>query len=65
VDIPRSFAKPILFIRGERSKFISSDDEREIMANHPHARIVTVANAGHWVHADNPEEFRSIVLNAL
>ncbi len=65
VDIPRSFSKPILFIRGDRSKFITEDDEREIRANHPQARIVTVANAGHWVHADNPEEFRAVVFSAL
>jgi esterase len=65
VDIPQSFTKPILFIRGERSKFITSHDEREILANHPHARIVTVADAGHWVHADNPEEFRRVVMAAV
>jgi esterase len=65
VDIPPSFTKPMLFIRGGRSKFITPEDESEIMAHHPHARIVTVPDAGHWVHADKPEEFRAIVLQEL
>ena len=64
VDIPRSFTKPILFIRGARSNFITPEDEREIMANHPHAHIATVPDAGHWVHADNPAGFR-VAVNAL
>jgi pimeloyl-ACP methyl ester carboxylesterase len=65
VDIPRTFTKPILFIRGDRSKFITPEDEREIMTNHPHARIVTVPDAGHWVHADNPAGFRAAVNEVL
>jgi esterase len=65
VDIPRSFTKPIVFIRGEQSKFITPDDEHAIMANHPHATIVTVPDAGHWVHADNPEGFREVVMGVL
>jgi pimeloyl-ACP methyl ester carboxylesterase len=65
VDIPRSFTKPILFVRGGRSKFITPEDEQEIMANHPHARILTVPDAGHWVHAENPEEFRAVVMKEL
>jgi pimeloyl-ACP methyl ester carboxylesterase len=65
VDIPGSFTKPILFIRGERSKFITPEDERAIMAHHPQAKIVTVPDAGHWVHADNPEGFREVVMGVL
>lgn len=65
VDIPPMFTKPILFIRGDRSRFITPEDEQEIITHHPHARIVTVENAGHWVHADNPEGFRAVVNSML
>jgi pimeloyl-ACP methyl ester carboxylesterase len=65
VDIPAPFNKPILFIRGGRSKFITPEDEREISLRHPHARVLTVSDAGHWVHAEQPAEFRAIVMNEL
>lgn len=65
VAIPPSFSKPLLFIRGGRSQFVTPEDEQAIMKDHPHARIVTVPDAGHWVHADSPEVFRRIVLEVL
>lgn len=44
-----------LFIRGEKSNYITDDDKSEILNLFPKAEIKTCANAGHWVHADNPE----------
>ncbi len=32
-----------------------------IRAQFPAARFVAVKNAGHWVHADNPAGFLSVV----
>lgn len=49
--------KPTLFLRGDRSDYIGAQDEIEIMHHFPNARIETVSNAGHWLHAENPSEF--------
>jgi esterase len=45
---------PLLFIRGQRSEYISASDEKAINTGFPHAKIVTVQDAGHWVHAEQP-----------
>ncbi len=54
---PAPFGGPTLFLRGDRSKYIQPADEPLIRQWFPSARIETIANAGHWLHADQPEEF--------
>lgn len=44
-----------LFLRGARSNYILPEDESIIRAFFPHARLHTVAEADHWVHADAPQ----------
>lgn len=48
--------KPTLFIRGEKSDYISNQDNISIVSFFPNSEIKTVSNAGHWVHAENPNE---------
>lgn len=50
-----------LFIRGEKSDYIQDEDMEDIKVLFPHAEFETVSNAGHWLHAENPEEFFSKV----
>lgn len=52
---------PALFIRGERSDYVQPDMEPRIQALFPRARIVTIAGAAHWVHADAPDALASAV----
>jgi pimeloyl-ACP methyl ester carboxylesterase len=59
------FAKPTLFIRGGKSKYILPTDEPLIHELFPAAEIQTIAEASHWVHADAPEEFLRLLLNFL
>ncbi|MBF8248659.1 MAG: alpha/beta fold hydrolase [Bacteroidetes bacterium] len=59
------FEKPTLFIRGARSAYIQPTDEVEIAKLFPNFQSRTIANTGHWVHADAPEEFFHIVLEFL
>ncbi len=61
----RTFEKPTLFIKGERSDYIQEEDTAIIKDIFPHARIVTVAGAGHWVHVEAPEEFSRLVVDFL
>lgn len=53
--------KPILFIRGENSTYITDEYVNTIMAQFPNAKIVTVAGAGHNVHAEKTEQVLQIL----
>lgn len=46
-----------LFIGGEQSKYITKETSIHIFDLYPKAELEFVSNAGHWVHADNPDEF--------
>jgi len=59
------FAKPTLFIRGGKSKYIKTEDEPLIRELFPLAQIQTLAAASHWVHADQPAEFLRLLLEFL
>ena len=57
LPVDRSCDRPALFLRGERSDYIEAEDEPLIRSLFPRAEIRTLAHAGHWVHADVPEDF--------
>jgi pimeloyl-ACP methyl ester carboxylesterase len=65
VSHPKPFAKPALFIRGEKSNYIRAEDEALIHELFPQSQVQTIAGAGHWVHADQPAEFLRLVLEFL
>lgn len=54
-----------LFIRGENSDYITSEDETSIKNQFPKAEIISIPDAGHWVHAENSEAFYEAVLKFL
>jgi pimeloyl-ACP methyl ester carboxylesterase len=51
-----------LFIRGEKSHYIRDVDVKEIETRFTNYRLETIANAGHWVHAEQPESFYQCVM---
>lgn len=53
---------PTLFIRGELSNYICEEDMDDLSDQFPDSDVVTVKGAGHWVHAEAPEEFIDVVL---
>lgn len=55
----------VLFLGGEKSDYIEPKDEALITKHFPKARINTISNAGHWLHAENPQEFYDNVVNFL
>lgn len=59
------FDKKTLFIRGGKSGYIENSDEPVIKKHFPKAEIKTIVDAGHWLHAEKPEEFFSICMNFL
>jgi pimeloyl-ACP methyl ester carboxylesterase len=48
-----------LFLKGEKSDYILPSDEENIFILFPNAKIVSIKDAGHWVHAENPVDFIS------
>lgn len=54
-----------LFLKGEKSNYITEDDFTLISVHFPNSKIVTIKNAGHWLHAENPEQFYEEVINFL
>ncbi|MBK9255093.1 MAG: alpha/beta fold hydrolase [Saprospiraceae bacterium] len=54
LDIHETVSVETLFIKGERSEYIMEDDKTTLKKQFPNAAFETIADAGHWVHADNP-----------
>ena len=54
------FSQPCLtetcFIRGEKSNYILDDDMGDILNVIPNSQFITIPDAGHWIHVDNPNE---------
>jgi esterase len=55
------YSGPTLFIAGATSDYIRPEHRPSIRALFPNARFVTLKNAGHWLHADNPSGFVAVV----
>jgi pimeloyl-ACP methyl ester carboxylesterase len=51
-----------LFMRGGQSNYIREEDEDHILKYFPISEIHTIERAGHWIHAEAPEEFIEEVL---
>ncbi len=60
-----AFLKPTLFLRGGNSNYITKEDDALILNTFLKAKIETVSNAGHWLHAENPQEFYKKVMAFL
>jgi pimeloyl-ACP methyl ester carboxylesterase len=56
---------PTLFVKGDKSNYITNEDFEIIKANFSNVQIDIIKNAGHWVHAENPTDFNQSVLNFL
>lgn len=52
---------PVLFIRGENSDYIGENDKVLIKRLFPLSNMITLKNAGHWLHAEQAELFSKTV----
>lgn len=63
---PRSVSEvPALFMRGVNSGYITTQDETLIHAHFPNSTVVDIPEAGHWLHAENPQDFYKNVVQFL
>ncbi|CDF77977.1 alpha/beta hydrolase family protein [Formosa agariphila KMM 3901] len=65
LPIHAEFNGDTLFLRGDKSEYIALQDENIIKAHFPNAQITTIKNAGHWLHAENPEDFFQAVIRFI
>jgi pimeloyl-ACP methyl ester carboxylesterase len=56
-----SYRGPALFVAGGRSDYLRPEHEPEIRRLFPNARIARIADAGHWLHAEQPQALLDIV----
>lgn len=52
---------PTLFVSGARSDYVRTEHRPGIRAVFPSARFVSLKNAGHWLHADDPAGFLAVL----
>jgi len=53
---------PTYFIKGEKSNYITAEDELIISKHFSNFNITTIDSAGHWLHAEKPNIFYTEVL---
>lgn len=47
--------RPVLFIPGGNSPYVTEAYRHDLLAQFPQARAHVIAGAGHWVHAEKPD----------
>ena len=65
VGIGKVFAGDTLFIKGGNSNYISARTLPTIQQKFPNANIETIADAGHWVHAEQPQRFAQLMIDFI
>jgi len=65
IESEDSFDNDTLFIRGGISDYVKEEDMSHIKTLFPSAKLATVAEAGHWVHAVAPKTLLELVFDFL
>ena len=61
----KEYKKEVLFIKGENSDYINSKDLIRIRNHFSNSKFCEISNAGHWVHAENPNDLYDEIINFL
>lgn len=56
-----SLTVPTLALRGQNSEELSSAVFDRMSRSNPNVRGIEIANAGHWIHYDQPDEFVRVI----
>lgn len=54
-----------LFIKGGKSPYIMEEDLTVIKQKFTYSEVVTIKNAGHWIHSDTPKEFYETLIDFI
>lgn len=61
----RPFPGPTLFVKGGESDYIKPEHEAAVTRLFPAAELKVMAGGGHWLHAEQPTVFNSLVRRFL
>ena len=65
ITLPTQCHIPLLLIKGELSDYITPSGIKELQYSFSQLRVASIANAGHWVHVDNFDDFISTLESFL
>jgi pimeloyl-ACP methyl ester carboxylesterase len=65
IDLKGEHQFPTLLIHGGKSKYVLPEDLELFKKHFANLEVVTLANAGHWLHAEAPKEFLAAVRTFL
>ncbi|PIB28252.1 alpha/beta fold hydrolase [Maribacter sp. 4G9] len=57
ISSSESYNGPTLFLKGSKSEYVTDADTAQIKRHFPKAQIEVIDDAGHWLHAENPDQF--------
>lgn len=60
-EITGRYENPALFVSGAESDYVLPEHRPKIKELFPNASFTKVKGAGHWLHAEKPREFESVV----
>ncbi len=60
-----SFEGKSYFIKGEKSDYLQENDLNEIHQLFSNAKMFTIKDAGHWIHADKPKELLELLFGTI
>ncbi|HCX98921.1 MAG TPA: alpha/beta hydrolase [Bacteroidales bacterium] len=64
-DVEHQISVKTQFIKGEKSPYISAEGIARIGSYFSNYRVDVISNAGHWLHAENPRDFLSVLYEFL
>ena len=59
------YTKEIIFVKGEHSDYIKQNKLKMSQKLFPKCKLMTISNAGHWLHHDNADDFFSVCMSNL
>lgn len=66
IEFQNPFLKPSLFLHGDQSSYINPETDKDmILHSFPKAEIFEIKGAGHWLHAEQPQQFFEKLMQSL
>ena len=65
LDLNQPYIGSTLFLRGENSDYLEAALSAEMLQYFPLAQLQTIKGAGHWLHADKPDDLSTLVLDFI
>ncbi len=60
-EVSGPFERPTLFVSGAASDYVLPEHRPRIKSLFPNASFAKIKDAGHWLHAEKPREFESVI----